>query len=172
MSNGVAIHRFGLFDLDSGHRCLSCGGEPVALSPRLVAILLLLVSHAGQIVTRDEMTQAGWGVIVSEASIAHGMPATFIADLLEFADRLNQANQDRAAERAERALARVAIRATFASGMVAARTLDIIIANRLVDDAPTLTAWRRARRLAARPGFRHLPAPSVPANPAPERKAL
>ena len=60
MRVGNDVFRFGPYELDSNRRRLWRGGEPVALPDRHVAILLLLASHAGQIVTKDALGEAGW----------------------------------------------------------------------------------------------------------------
>jgi DNA-binding winged helix-turn-helix (wHTH) protein/Tfp pilus assembly protein PilF len=48
------------FELDPGRRRLTSSGEPVAISERQLDVLLLLVAHAGQIVAKDDLLQAGW----------------------------------------------------------------------------------------------------------------
>ncbi|HSG00036.1 MAG TPA: winged helix-turn-helix domain-containing protein [Vicinamibacterales bacterium] len=54
------IYSFGGFQLDEGARRLALGNEPVTLPDRHVDILLLLVSRPGQIVSKDELIEAGW----------------------------------------------------------------------------------------------------------------
>ena len=48
------------FELDPGRRRLTASGEPVAISDRHLDVLLLLVARAGQIVSKDELIEAGW----------------------------------------------------------------------------------------------------------------
>ena len=61
---------FGAFDLDAGRRRLTNAGEPVALSDRQLDVLLLLVARAGQVVSKDDLIQAGWkDVAVSDNSV-------------------------------------------------------------------------------------------------------
>jgi DNA-binding winged helix-turn-helix (wHTH) protein len=51
---------FESFELDPDRRRLSCAGEPIALSERQLDVLLLLVLRAGQIVSKEDLLQAGW----------------------------------------------------------------------------------------------------------------
>jgi DNA-binding winged helix-turn-helix (wHTH) protein len=48
------------FELDSVRRRLTSSGEPVAVSERQLDVLLLLVARAGQIISKDDLLQAGW----------------------------------------------------------------------------------------------------------------
>ena len=48
------------FELDSARRRLTASGEPVAISERQLDVLLLLVARAGQIISKDDLLQAGW----------------------------------------------------------------------------------------------------------------
>ena len=52
--------RFGLFELDIGNRELLKRGHKVKLQPRPLDVLLLLVEHAGRIVTREEIRERIW----------------------------------------------------------------------------------------------------------------
>ncbi len=54
---------FGPFELDPAARRLFRDGEPVAMSGRHVELLCALVAKAGQIVTKDQLIQVGWGEI-------------------------------------------------------------------------------------------------------------
>ena len=51
---------FESFELDPDRRRLSCAGEPVALSERQLDVLLMLVLRAGQIVSKEDLLEAGW----------------------------------------------------------------------------------------------------------------
>ena len=51
---------FGSFELDPARRRLVASGEPVAISDRQIDVLLLLVARAGQIISKDDLLQAGW----------------------------------------------------------------------------------------------------------------
>jgi len=58
------------FELDAARRRLTVSGEPVAISERQLDILLLLVARAGQIVSKDDLLQAGWNdVAVGDNSL-------------------------------------------------------------------------------------------------------
>src|SRR6185436_12863918 len=48
------------FELDAARRRLTASGEPVAVSERQLDVLLLLVARAGQIISKDDLLQAGW----------------------------------------------------------------------------------------------------------------
>lgn len=61
---------FGPFRLVVQRRELLLHGIPVALGQRAIEILLILVSHAGQLVTKDEIMAQVWpGVIVEENNL-------------------------------------------------------------------------------------------------------
>ena len=55
------IIRFGPFDLDPANRELRKRGNVIKLRLQQVAVLLLLVERAGQIVSRKEIHQYVWG---------------------------------------------------------------------------------------------------------------
>src|SRR5450432_2393350 len=52
--------RFGTFILDSRKRLLLKGGRPVALGPRVVETLVVLVENAGILVTKDALMERIW----------------------------------------------------------------------------------------------------------------
>ncbi|MDP2411545.1 MAG: winged helix-turn-helix domain-containing protein [Pseudolabrys sp.] len=61
---------FGPFRLVVHRRELLLHGIPVALGQRAIEILLILVSHAGQLVTKDEIMSQVWpGVIIEENNL-------------------------------------------------------------------------------------------------------
>src|SRR3989442_1143598 len=53
--------RFGVFDLDPESGELRKGGVEVKLPPQPAKVLVLLVTRAGQLVTREELRQEVWG---------------------------------------------------------------------------------------------------------------
>src|SRR5688572_21236021 len=57
----MVVHRFGPFELDSTSRRLYCNRKRIPLSDAESAILLLLVSSAGDIVSIDALIEAAWG---------------------------------------------------------------------------------------------------------------
>ena len=61
---------FGPFQLDEHSRALSRDGEPVATTDRDARVLFMLVSHAGQVISKDALVAAGWDdVAVSDNSL-------------------------------------------------------------------------------------------------------
>lgn len=54
------IFRFGPFELDAGRFLLTRAGEPVAVEPRVLEMLVYLVEHRDQLVGRDELLDAVW----------------------------------------------------------------------------------------------------------------
>ena len=70
MSPAGAIYSFGAFELDGRTRELRRKTERVSLSDRYVSVLLCLAAHAGTVVTKDSLVQAGWGdVAVGDNSL-------------------------------------------------------------------------------------------------------
>jgi DNA-binding response OmpR family regulator len=53
--------RLGELVVDRAARQVSMAGEPVSLSPREFAVLDVLASRAGSVVTKDELLRAVWG---------------------------------------------------------------------------------------------------------------
>ena len=106
--------------------------------------------------------------------VGHGMPATFIDELGAGIDALAQATRHRDANRNGQAAARVTIKAAVASGIEAVRTLDVVLANQLRDDAATMAMWERSRRVEYPRRTRKLvpivPTPAVPPSPAEPRR--
>lgn len=63
--------RFGAVELDEQLAALRVGGAAVDLDRSSYDVLLALLRHAGEVVTKDELLEAGWpGRIVSENSLA------------------------------------------------------------------------------------------------------
>ena len=63
-------YAFGPFQLDGGARRLARDGDPVAVSDRQIEILRLLISHAGQVLSKDTLIEAAWqNVAVSDNSL-------------------------------------------------------------------------------------------------------
>ena len=54
------LYAFGEFCMDPQNRVLRLREEPVALTPKAFEVLLLLVQHSGQIVSKDELMQTVW----------------------------------------------------------------------------------------------------------------
>jgi len=71
-----ASYTFGPFRLDAGASRLSRDGEPLALPDRQAAILLLLVSRAGKIVSKEALLDAAWkDVAVGDNSLEQAISA-------------------------------------------------------------------------------------------------
>lgn len=70
-SDDALILRFEQFELDPGRFELRRAGDVIAIEPQVFALILLLASNPGQLVTRDEIVEKVWlGRIVSEAAIS------------------------------------------------------------------------------------------------------
>ena len=65
-----ASYRFGGFELQPDERRLLAAGAPVAIAPRALDLLVVLVERAGHLVTKDELFDLVWPrVIVEEAAL-------------------------------------------------------------------------------------------------------
>jgi len=63
-------YAFGPFQLDVPARSLRKNGEPIAISPRQIALLTALVSRAGDVLTKDQLIHVGWqDVAVTDNSL-------------------------------------------------------------------------------------------------------
>ena len=70
LSTAGKVYCFGPFRLDSERRELLQDGQPVHLRAREFDILLFLVEHAGEFVTKEELTENVWAVTyVSDANV-------------------------------------------------------------------------------------------------------
>jgi len=104
----------------------------------------------------------------SRQFVAHGMPATFVADLDALVDDFERALRDRRLAHDARRAARASMTAAVSAGLSAVRSLDAIVINHLRDDAVTRTVWARDRRIAypwrtPRSGAMPEPAPAAAA---------
>jgi pimeloyl-ACP methyl ester carboxylesterase len=64
------VYVFGDFRLDVRNATLERGGVPVPLTPKAFSVLLHLVTHAGQLVTKEEFLDVLWpGVFVGDAAL-------------------------------------------------------------------------------------------------------
>lgn len=84
---------------------------------------------------------------LADRFIAHGMPATFMADLQAEIDAFASALDRREQGRATTGEAHSRIRAAITRGQLAARRLDAYLANTLEHDDPLLAAWKGIRRV-------------------------
>jgi DNA-binding winged helix-turn-helix (wHTH) protein len=70
VSPAGAIYSFGAFEIDGRTRELRRNSERVSISDRYISVLLHLAAHAGTVVTKDDLVQAGWGdVAVGDNSL-------------------------------------------------------------------------------------------------------
>ena len=72
MDERVAVWRFAGIEVDVRRRQVRVNAEEVALEPRPFDLLLLLLQHAGSVVTTDEILETVWaGRVVSEVQVAN-----------------------------------------------------------------------------------------------------
>jgi len=65
------LYRFGAYRLDPKERVLQRNGQPIALPPKDLETLLVLVERAGHIVGKDELLEKVWpGVYIEEGNLA------------------------------------------------------------------------------------------------------
>lgn len=65
------LYRFGPYKLDAGERVLLRDGQPVALPPKDVETLLVLVERAGHIVEKGDLLERVWpGVFIEEGNLS------------------------------------------------------------------------------------------------------
>ena len=71
VTNGARrFYEFGLFRLDPNRHRLFCGDEVVALSPKAIQTLILLVENRGKLLEREALMDALWPhVIVEDANL-------------------------------------------------------------------------------------------------------
>src|SRR5882724_489343 len=64
------LYAFGDFRLDAKNRVLRLGEKPIALTPKAFEVLLLLIQHSGQVVSKDELMRTIWpDSFVEEANL-------------------------------------------------------------------------------------------------------
>lgn len=70
------VYRFGAFVLNVGCRTLLKDGRPVSLRPQAFDVLVVLLSHAGHVVTKQALTDAVWaGAFIGDNSIDSAVSA-------------------------------------------------------------------------------------------------
>ena len=68
------LYEFGPFRVDAGREILLRNGEPVSLTPKTFQILLVLLRHGQQVVTKDALMQAVWpDTFVEEANLSRNV---------------------------------------------------------------------------------------------------
>jgi DNA-binding winged helix-turn-helix (wHTH) protein/tetratricopeptide (TPR) repeat protein len=75
MSPGAKeLYEFGPFRIDPDKETLLRGGEPVPLTPKTFQILLVLVRHSKEVVTKDELMKMVWpDTFVEEANLSRNI---------------------------------------------------------------------------------------------------
>ena len=72
----LQIYGFEDYRLDAGKLLLSRAGEPVPLTPKVFATLLLLVTHAGEVLEKEELIRTVWpDAIVEENNLNQNISA-------------------------------------------------------------------------------------------------
>ena len=69
--------RFGDFSLDLAKEQLFCSGEVVALTPKAFVVLRRLVDDGGQLVSKEQLLQAGW----PKTHVSHGVLKVIILEI-------------------------------------------------------------------------------------------
>ena len=65
---------FGPFSLDVDRRLLLRGGAAVALAPKVLETLVVLIEHRSRVLTKDELLQRIWGdTVVEEGGLARNI---------------------------------------------------------------------------------------------------
>jgi len=103
----------------------------------------------------------------ASAFIAHGLSATFLADLTKAVATLETAIRDHRASRDADVAARTSFDAALQAGMNAVARLDALVRNRLHDDPATRAVWERVRRVERVPRSREGTAKPTPEPPTP-----
>jgi eukaryotic-like serine/threonine-protein kinase len=68
------VYEFGAFRADPVRRVLAHQGEPVAITPKALSILLVLLDRAGEVVEKKELIERVWsGAYVSEANLTQNI---------------------------------------------------------------------------------------------------
>jgi hypothetical protein len=72
---GKELYEFGPFRVEPEKQTLLRGGEPIALTPKTFQLLLVLLRHSNQTVTKDELMKAIWPDTFVEESNLSQTPA-------------------------------------------------------------------------------------------------
>ena len=68
------LYEFGLFRVDPQKEVLLRAGQPVALTPKTFQILLVLMRHHKEVVTKDDLMKAVWpDTFVEEANLSRNI---------------------------------------------------------------------------------------------------
>jgi hypothetical protein len=88
---------------------------------------------------------------LAPAFVAHGLPATFVADLGARITDFERVTNEQAAAKETHVGARAAIGAALDAAFATLRRLDVIVDNRVGGDPNLLAAWRCARHVERTP---------------------
>jgi hypothetical protein len=103
---------------------------------------------------------------LSASFIAHGLPASFVADLQATLALFERATSGRATAREAHVGARAGINAGIDAAFAILPRLDAIVENRVAGEPSLLATWRSARHVEARSGRTEAAAPEAPATAA------
>lgn len=68
------LYEFGPFRIDTENRLLSRDGNPIALKPKVVDTLLMLIENSGRVVKKDELIEKLWpDTIVEEGNLTQNI---------------------------------------------------------------------------------------------------
>src|SRR5215469_10128029 len=71
-----ASYEFGAFHLDSCKRLLTSQGKSLPLTPKAFDILLVLVEHAGQVMSKEDLLRIVWpDTVVEEGNLSFNIHA-------------------------------------------------------------------------------------------------
>ena len=74
MNESQPTYEFGPFCLNANKKLLWRDGEPVALAPKVLDTLLVLIEHRDRVVTKDELLERVWsGTVVEEGGLARNI---------------------------------------------------------------------------------------------------
>jgi DNA-binding winged helix-turn-helix (wHTH) protein/tetratricopeptide (TPR) repeat protein len=82
VAEGPGVYRFGPFAFDPVHRCVFRDGQTILLTPRQSDALKALVSKAGRVMTKFELTEHAW----DGAAVTHNSVAQIMSELRELLD--------------------------------------------------------------------------------------
>src|SRR5580704_11206668 len=72
--DGKKLYEFGPFRVDPEKEILLRAGEPIALTPKTFQILLVLVRHNTEVVTKDDLMKTVWpDTFVEEANLSRNI---------------------------------------------------------------------------------------------------
>src|SRR5437868_7232096 len=68
------FYEFDQFRVDTVRRLLLCDGKTVPLTPKLFDLLLTLIEHRRQVLTKEELLRKVWpGIIVEESNLTQNI---------------------------------------------------------------------------------------------------